>query len=254
MMGLRNLDGGSANLLGPEDLKRLASLGLTSACLAHDMGNLLQVIASALHLIDRKLKECGATEPRMLCENALLAVDRIVALRSQILDLARSEPARLMPVDLSAVVEGLQGLIQLTLGPHIVFDVVCGDDAPVVTCVAQELENAILNLVLNARDAMPAGGRLHVSLSREADNWADASAVAGGRPCAVLRVTDTGYGMSPDTLGRALQPFFTTKGSDRGTGLGLAMVAEFARRAGGTVEIESQPGEGTTVVLKLPVS
>jgi signal transduction histidine kinase len=117
-----------------------------------------------------------------------------------------------------------------------------------VFCNVRELENVLLNLAFNARDAMPMGGRLCISANRGREDEEN----IGGGPIAILRVTDTGCGMSPEDAKRAFTPYFTTKGPGRGTGLGLAMVSEFARRAGGSAEIETEIGFGTSVVLRLP--
>jgi signal transduction histidine kinase len=245
---------GAAGGLAPEALNRLASLGLSAACLAHDMGNLLQVVASAVCLIERDLKTTNIDGIRKRCMSAREAVDRIVALRNQILDLARVQPTVLQRVDVTAVLPGLRGLIDLTLGRDICFEMRCEDDVPAITCDAQELENALFNLVLNARDAMPSGGRLTVALSRGAGGWADPRVVVTQASRVVIRVTDTGCGMSPAVLSRVFTPFYSTKGAGRGTGLGLPMVSEFALRAGGSVEIESKLGVGTAVTLSLPAA
>ncbi len=237
--------------LGPEALHRLASLGLTSACLAHDMGNLLQVVAGALSLIDRSVMRAEPAGVQTLCQNARTAVDRIVTLRAQMLDLARVEPTHFQRVDPVAVISSLKGLIELTLGPDICLDINCAAGAPGVICDAQELENAILNLVVNARDAMSIGGRLSLTLECSDPCQGDGFILATP-PRLILKVGDTGCGMTSDVLNRVFEPFFSTKPVGRGTGLGLPIVAEFVRRVGGTVAIESHLGEGTTVILNLP--
>jgi signal transduction histidine kinase len=244
--------GPGAGGLSPQASYRLASLGLTSAGLAHDMGNLLQVVASALSLIDRSFARAEPANVRELCENARIAVSRMVALRGQILSLARVGPTLLQRVDPAAVISSLRGLIELTLGPGICLDIECASGAPGVICDPQEFENAILNLVVNARDAMPSGGRLRLILDYHEQPWLVGEAVVTTPPRLVLRVGDTGCGMPPEILDRVFEPFFSTKPADRGTGLGLPMVAEFARRAHGSVEIESRLGKGTTVILNLP--
>ena len=241
-----------ASGLEPEALFRLASLGLTSAGLAHDMGNLLQVVASALSLIDRSLARPDPSGVHRLCQNARTAVERIVTLRGQILDLARVEPTHLRRVDPAEVISSLRGLIELTLGPKICLDIDCAAGAPGVVCDVQELENAILNLVVNARDAMPSGGRLTVSLNYDDGPGQDGGMVIAACPRLIVRVGDTGCGIPAEILAKVFNPFFSTKPADRGIGLGLPMVAEFVRRASGSVEIESRPGEGTTVILNLP--
>jgi signal transduction histidine kinase len=234
--------------LGPEALYRLASPGLTG--LAHDMG--LQIVASALSIIDRSVTQAEPARVQGLCRNARTAVDRIVTLRSQILDLARVEPTHIRRIDPVATISSLKGLIELTLGPAIALEIEHALDAPALVCDAQELENAILNLVVNARDAMPLGGRLSLNLNHNDVPWPDGGVILMRSPRLILKVGDTGCGMPPGVLDRVFEPFFSTKPKDRGTGLGLPMVAEFVRRAGGSVEIQSRVGEGTTVILNLP--
>ncbi len=237
--------------LDEQDLMRLATLGLMSAGIAHDMGNLLQVIASAVRLIDRRLDEDARAEFRPLIQGALTAVDRATTLRRHVLDLAPSEPAAKEIIFVGTTVAAIRDLIGWTVGPFIELEVICADDTPAVICNGRELENAILNLVVNAKDAMPHGGRLTLCAYRD-PGVLNRGRGGGAMPSAVLSVSDTGCGMSSDIAGKVFRPFFTTKGKDRGTGLGLAMVSDFVRRAGGSAEIESLLGEGTTVTLRLP--
>ncbi len=156
--------------------------------------------------------------------------------------LGSEEPARLDDV-LGVFCEPLT----LMLGTSIELDLVLGDNLPRVFCCVREFENVILNLALNARDAMPEGGRLRISANRSRE-----CRVENAGPTMVLRVTDTGRGMSAEQAKHAFAPFYTTKPAGQGTGLGLAMVHDFARRAGGSVEIESVLNLGTSVVLRLP--
>ena len=241
-----------ANRLEDQDVMRLTTLGLMSAGIAHDLGNLLQVVNSAVRLIERRVDPRTSAELRPLTEGALEAIDRAACLSRRILDLTKSQGAVHEITFLDKTVSSLEGLIALTAGPSIVVDITAGDDVPAVICNARELENAILNLVINARDAMPDGGCLSVSVYRE-----DGSESRNGRrgddyPKAVLCITDTGCGIPPELAAEVFEPFVTTKPKDRGTGLGLAMVSDFARRAGGSAEIDSEVGEGTTVTLRLP--
>jgi signal transduction histidine kinase len=188
----------------------LTSAGLNSACLAHDMGNLLQVIASALNLIDRELAQTEPEGIKSLCQNARIALDRIVTLRRQILEIARVQPTLVRPVDPVAVIASLQGLIELILGPGMGLDIVCAARVPSVVCDPQELGDVILNLVVNASDAMPVGGRLTVSLEHDGEAWDDPGILITASPRLILKISDTGCGMPADVLDKVFDPFFST--------------------------------------------
>jgi signal transduction histidine kinase len=229
-----------------------SNVAVSSACLAHDMGNLLQVASSALNLISRSVKREQPEQIEDLCDKARGALNRIAWLRRQILDLARIAAEVPLPVAPASVIQSMEGIIQLTLGPRIVLTVCCAKELPNILCEVQELENAILNLVGNARDAMPLGGHLSLILDREYRPWKGGVTSESSCPCFVLKVADTGRGIPADVLEKVFDPFFSTKPPGRGTGLGLPTVAAFARRVGGTVEIETGFGKGTTVVLRLP--
>jgi signal transduction histidine kinase len=235
----------------PDELMRLATLGAMSVGVAHDLGNLLQIIASGLHLIDRNLRQSTGADLKPFCDGALAAIDRAAMLRLQILDCARAHDASPSSIDLGAAVAGIRGLIQLAAGPEVHVEVAAPKDIVRVQCDAQALEHVILNLVVNARDAMPQGGRLTIETALS-EPWSDNGAVLSGPVSATLRVIDTGCGMSPETLADASKTFFTTKHFGMGTGLGLALVCDFARRCGGWAEIDSIIGEGTRVTLRLP--
>ena len=226
------------------ELRRLAALGTMTAGVAHDLGNFLQIITSGLVLIDRNLRQDTGADLQPLFEGALAAVDRAAALRLRILQQARAENPEVSVFDLGAAATGMQTLFKLVAGPRVDVQVIGTPGVVRVACDPQALENAIINLVANARDAMPEGGRLTVEVAR-AENPTAARAE--------IRVSDTGFGMSPETLAKARTPFFTTKPEGRGTGLGLPLVCDFARRCGGAMTIESAPGDGTCVTLRLPV-
>ncbi len=233
-------------------MMRLATLGLMTTGIAHDLGNLLQVIGSAVRLIERNVDPATGEELRPLTQGALASVDRAASLSRQILDLTSSQRALDEITYLDKIVASLRGLISLTVGPSIVVEITSEADVPAVICNTRELENAILNLVINARDAMPDGGCLTLSIHREGGGRPRPSTQGAEYPKAVLCVADTGSGISPAIASQVFEPFFTTKPRERGTGLGLAMVSDFARRWGGSAEIESRVGEGTSVTLRLP--
>jgi signal transduction histidine kinase len=231
---------------------RLATLGLMTAGVAHDLGNHLQVIASALNLIHRRLEESNRQDLHPLAESAQTSVDRAAALSRQILDLSASKASTNEITFPDATVIAMRNLISVIVGSAIEVSVIASKDGPAVLCNGRELENAVLNLVINARDAMPHGGRLTISVYRD-EMASNACQISGGpEPKVVICVRDTGCGMSEETIGQVFRPFFTTKAEGRGTGLGLAMVSDFARRSGGSAEIASVLGEGTSVLMRLP--
>jgi len=196
--------------LGQADLMRLATLGAASAGAAHDLGNLLQIIASGVRLIDRNLTHSTGADLKPFLDGALAAIDRAAMLRLQMLDQACTPDASPSDVDLTAAITTIGGLIALTAGPDVHVETPRLRDIIRVHCDIQALENVILNLVANARGAMPDGGRLTIETAL-GEPWTDEGSVSFGRAKAILRVIDTGYGMSPETLANATKPFFTTK-------------------------------------------
>lgn len=228
----------------------LGSRAFRKLGLVHDLRNLLQVISSALQLIDREADRAGtAIDVHRLTQSALSSIDRAADLSRQILDTSSPTSAPADAVDLTAALVAMRDSISLVAGRSVAIEILTGDDVPQVRCDRREFENVLLNLVANARDAMPTGGQLTISLNGFSGG---ATGAVMGRSMAVLRVEDTGSGMSDATKHRALTPFFSTKPKDRGTGLGLAIVNDFALRAGGSVEIESILGMGTSIVVRLP--
>ncbi len=225
------------------EMTRLAAVGLMTTGIVHDFGNLMQIVSSAIDLIERKLDQPKRTEIRPFTQGALASVGRATALSRQILGFSRADNAREEVVRLDAALVAIERPIRWMVGEAVQVDVELADDLPSVFCNAREFENAVLNLVINAKEAMPDGGTLRIAASREE---------LGGEANLVLRVTDTGCGMSPETVKRAFQLHFTTKPASLGTGLGLAMVGDFVRRVGGSVQIESILEQGTSVVLRLP--
>lgn len=240
------------NRLEDQDLIRLATLGLMTAGVAHDLGNMLQVVSSAVRLIDQKLDPATRAELAPLTAGAMDSVSRAGSLSRQILDLSRSSAATREITCLDRTLNSIRNLVILMAGPEVAVEFATPGSLPQVVCNTRELENVILNLVLNARDAMPEGGRLVISTFSETEPADYDRFVTAGGVTAVLSVCDTGCGMSPDVAGKVFKPFFTTKGDGRGTGLGLSMVSDFACRAGGSAQIESSVGRGTTVTLRLP--
>ena len=216
---------------------RLAALGLMSAGLAHDLGDHLQVVASAVRMLDRQAHCDDASSQGSMVRSALTAIERASLLARRIYALSTSSDNAEI-TSLNAVILNLIDTLMLVAGPSVVVEARLCPRAPLILCDGRELENVILNLAINARDAMPAGGQLTLSTD-----------LGDGR--AFVRVEDTGRGMTQEVLQHAFEPFFTTKAS-HGTGLGLATVSDFVRRAGGSAKIETAPGAGTCVVLSLP--
>jgi len=230
------------------DLVRLAAMGMATVEAAHDLGNLLQVVACAVRIIDRSLGE--TSEMRPVVDGALAAVDRAMALGRRTLHAARPRANQKEAICFELLLEELGTLIALAVGPQIELELRLGDSIPAIECNRDDLENAILNLVSNARDAMNGVGRLVLSVDRYDS---DVSTVATGEGV-VLRVADNGCGMSKEVAEQVFKPFFTTKSAGKGTGLGLAMVAGLVQRQGGAITVESVLGEGTSIALRLPAS
>lgn len=227
--------------------EKLAALGQLTGGVAHDFNNLLQVVSSGAQLLRRP----GLPEARKaaILDGMVAAGQTARDLTSRLLAFARHQALAPQAFDLNARLLALSQLLRQTLGGRTKVTEVLAPDLWAVHCDPGQLEVALLNLAVNARDAMPGGGDLTVR-TRNATLEASGERKAGDYVCLV--VEDTGTGMSPTVLARVFEPFFTTKGVGEGSGLGLAQVFGFARQSGGDVSIESQPGRGTTVVLHLP--
>ncbi|WP_428485509.1 CHASE3 domain-containing protein [Rhodopila sp.] len=234
------------------EAQKMQAIGQLTGGIAHDFNNLLTVILGNLELARTKLDSEHPLQIRI--ERAVWAAQRGATLTSQLLAFARKQPLAPAPVDLTATVPDMVPLLRRTLGEHI--DVRYVETAGLWPAMADaaQLENVVLNLALNARDAMPGGGRLTIELANKVldDTYARHHAEVTPGDYAMLAVSDTGHGMTPDVLACAFEPFFTTKPDGKGTGLGLAMVFGFIKQSQGHVNIYSEPGEGTTVRLYLP--
>jgi signal transduction histidine kinase/CheY-like chemotaxis protein len=234
------------------EAQKMQAIGHLTGGIAHDFNNLLTAILGNLELAHTKLHDPAVLKSRI--ERATWAAHRGATLTSQLLAFARKQPLAPAPIDLAATMPDLIPLLRRTLGEHIdVRYIETGGLWPAMADPAQ-LESAVLNLALNARDAMPGGGRLTIELANKVldENYtSDHPDVVPG-DYAMLAVSDTGHGMTPDIVARVFEPFFTTKPEGKGTGLGLAMVFGFIKQSGGHVNIYSEPGEGTTVRLYLP--
>jgi PAS domain S-box-containing protein len=227
--------------------QKMEAVGQLTGGIAHDFNNLLGAMMGALDLIRRKAEEPDRV--RRLAEAGIQAAERGARLTSQLLAFARAQRLELQPLIVSDLVSRLGDLLERTLGPMISLAYDLHRERRTVRADPTQLEMAVLNLAINARDAMPEGGLLTLS-TRLRQVEGDAELAPGSY--IELSVTDTGAGMSPDVAARALDPFFTTKGVGKGTGLGLSQVYGMARQSGGTVRLTSEPGQGTVVRILLP--
>jgi signal transduction histidine kinase len=233
--------------------QKMEAVGQLTGGVAHDFNNLLTVIIGSLAMLQRRLAEGSARDVRLV-ENALEGARRAAALTHRLLAFSRQQPLDPKPLDLNRLVAGMSELLQRTLGEQIEIETVLAGGLWRATADPNELENAILNLAVNARDAMPEGGKLTVETANTALDEAYAASRQEVKPgqYVLISVSDTGAGMPRELLGRVFEPFFTTKPVGKGTGLGLSQVYGFIRQSGGHVAIYSEPGEGTTVKLYLP--
>ncbi|WP_376099847.1 PAS domain S-box protein [Roseomonas sp. CCTCC AB2023176] len=230
--------------------ERLDALGKLTGGVAHDFNNLLTaVIGGAEEILDGAPEGHPMHEP---AEAVLLAADRGAALTKQLLAFAREQPVRLREVSVAEALREMEGVLRRAVGAsaELRFRSSGGPDAVLVNADLVQLETAVLNLVVNARDALPGAGRITVSTTMVRLDEPRAEVEPGDYAC--IAVEDTGGGMEPEVLARACEPFFTTKAEGQGTGLGLSMVYGFARQSGGALEIESKVGRGTTVRILLP--
>ena len=232
------------------EAQKIETLGQLTGGVAHDFNNLLTPITGALDLLNRQY---GHTDDRTrrLLSNALQAADRAKTLLQRLLGFARRQALQTEAVDLAALLSGMRDLISSAVGPTIQVQLRCEADLPAALVDPNQLELAILNLCVNARDAMPNGGPLTILAEGLAIGPASSPRL---QPGFYLRVSviDAGVGMDEDTLSRAVEPFYSTKETGRGTGLGLSMVHGLAAQLGGGFQLTSVPGEGTRADLYLP--
>lgn len=229
--------------------QKLEAIGRLTGGIAHDFNNLLTIVIGNLSLAMARIGRNSSTRP--LLESALQAAERGGALIQRLLTFARKQRLDPKPVDLSRVLGGIEELLRRTLGGGVRLVVTSGHGLPPARADANQVELAILNLAINARDAMPEGGSLQIALGKRRAGESSPPELSTGE-YVVMSIADTGTGMDEETLARAFEPFFTTKGPGSGSGLGLPMVQGFAAQSGGAVQIRSKLGEGTMVELWLP--
>ncbi len=230
--------------------QKLEAMGQLTGGVAHDFNNLLTPIIGTLDLLNRRA--VGGERERRLIEGGLQSAERAKTLVQRLLAFARRQPLQLQPVDVAALIGNMRQLIESTSGPRIRLEVVLAEALPAATAEENQLEMALLNLAVNARDAMHNGGTLTIAVDVIEVDCTHAEM----RPGRYVRigVSDTGIGMDEEVRRRAIEPFFTTKGMGKGTGLGLSMVHGLASQLGGAMTIESRLMLGTSINLMLPVS
>jgi signal transduction histidine kinase/CheY-like chemotaxis protein len=236
--------------------QKMEAIGQLTGGVAHDFNNVLTVILGSLERLRRKLDPAIPDAPELLrhLESARRGAERAAALTQSLLAFSRQQALEPRPVDVNRLVVSMSELLERTLGETIAVEVVRAAGLWRAQVDPNQLENAIVNLAINARDAMPSGGKLTIETANAYldENYAARNADATPGQYVAVSVTDTGIGMTKEVLARVFEPFFTTKELGRGTGLGLAQVYGFVRQSGGHVKIYSEPGEGTTVRLYLP--
>jgi len=230
--------------------QKMEAIGQLTGGIAHDFNNLLMAILGSLEILKKRLPDDPSIMP--LLDNAIQGADRGVALIQRMLAYSRRQDLHLAPVDIPSVVAGMMEFVQRSVGAAIQIETDLEDNLPNVLTDAVQLETALLNLMVNARDAMPYGGTITVRAARLQEP--DGPSGTTGAGFLRLAVSDTGEGMDEETLERAATPFFTTKGVGKGTGLGLSMVQGLVEQSGGKLLIESRKGEGTTISLLLPLA
>ncbi len=234
--------------------QKMEAVGQLTGGIAHDFNNLLTGITGSLDLMSKRIAQGRVGDVERYIRAAMTSANRAAALTHRLLAFARRQPLDPKATDSNRLIGSVEELLRRTLGETIALDIVLAGDLWLTLCDPHQLENALLNLAINARDAMPEGGRLTV----ETCNFALGTAYAERTPDLApgqyicISVTDTGAGMSSDVIARAFEPFFTTKPIGQGTGLGLSMIYGFARQSEGQVRIYSEVGQGTCVKLYLP--
>lgn len=234
--------------------QRMEAVGQLTGGVAHDFNNLLTIILGNADILDEELSELPHLQ--RLAQMTLDAADRGAELTNRLLAFSRKQPLEPKVLDIGQLVRGMEGLLRRTLPEHIDIHIVKPDDLWQIEADAAQLESAVLNLALNARDAMPDGGSLTIAMANtclEEDDVGTEPGVNAGQYVVVV-VSDTGSGMSPEVISRVFEPFYTTKEVGKGSGLGLSMVYGFIKQSGGSIQVISEQGEGTTIKMHFPRS
>ncbi|MBK9167998.1 MAG: hypothetical protein IPM24_11095 [Bryobacterales bacterium] len=220
--------------------QRMEAIGQLAGGVAHDFNNLLTVINGYALMLESQPEVARLAGPEL--RQILHAGQRAATLTQQLLAFSRHQTVEPRPVDLTRLIRNMDAILTRLLRPDIEVEVQLADALPAVSADPTQMEQVVLNLALNAADAMPDGGRLTIGTRPSGEP----------RPSVVLVVRDTGSGMSQEVQSRIFEPFFTTKPAGRGTGLGLATVDRIVRQAGGTIKVVSAPGQGSEFAVSLP--
>jgi PAS domain S-box-containing protein len=234
--------------------QKMEAVGNLTGGIAHDFNNMLTGIIGAMDILKRRIATGRYEDTQRFMDAAIASANRAAALTHRLLAFARRQPLDPKSVDTNGLIWGMEELLRRTLGEQVQMTVDLADDLWPVLTDANQLENAILNLAINARDAMPNGGQLTISTDNKtlADPIIDGQEPMEAGDYVVIAVADTGTGMSPELMAKVFEPFFTTKPIGEGTGLGLSMIYGFAKQSMGQVRIDSVVDAGTTVRLYLP--
>ncbi|MEX3687143.1 ATP-binding protein [Paraburkholderia sp. BR14263] len=230
-------------------VQKMEMIGQLTGGVAHDFNNLLMAIMANLELLRKQPQD--AIRATRLIDGALRGAQRGAALTQRLLAFARQQDLKVEPTHLPTVVRGMTDLLERSIGPRVALELKLPEGIPLTLADGNQVELAILNLVVNARDAMPEGGTLSIAVD-DVQTWGDNGLPAG--EYVRIIVADTGKGMDADTLAKATEPFFTTKELGKGTGLGLSMIHGLALQLNGALRLESEAGRGTRVELWLPVT
>ena len=233
------------------EAQKLETIGQLTGGVAHDFNNLLTPITGALDLLQRRYGDDPRAE--RLLSGAMQSAERAKTLVQRLLGFARRQALQTVPIDIVTLLDGLRDLLASSAGPGVLFDIRRPDTLPPALADPNQLELALLNLCVNARDAMPEGGTLIVAAELDSVGPGNEAKLVPGQYIR-LSVTDTGIGMDAETLARAIEPFYSTKDTGRGTGLGLSMVHGLAGQLGGAFRLSSKPGQGTRADLWLPLA
>ncbi|MGI4745008.1 MAG: ATP-binding protein [Janthinobacterium lividum] len=234
--------------------QKMEAVGQLTGGIAHDFNNLLAGIIGSLELLQIRVGQGRIGEIDRYIAMAMTSANRAASLTHRLLSFSRRQTLDSKPVDVNQLTTSMEDLIRRTVGPAIKVETVIAVSLWKALCDANQLESALLNLAINARDAMPEGGRLSIEAAnaRVDDDYGQRHPEILAGQYVVVSITDTGTGMTPDVVGRVFEPFFTTKPLGQGTGLGLSMVYGFAKQSNGYTRIESEPGRGTSVHIYLP--
>ena len=236
--------------------QKMEAVGQLTGGIAHDFNNMLTGVIGGLDILKRRIASGRLDDVDRFMDAASTSAHRAASLTARLLAFSRRQSLDAKPTDVNSLACSLEDLLRRTIGENIALEIVTGDRVPLAIVDSNQLESAILNLAINARDAMPDGGMLTVETDVIELDQAYAAIhpdIVAGR-YVVVAVSDTGVGIEKDVLDRVFEPFFTTKAIGQGTGLGLSMIYGFARQSGGQVRIHSQPGHGASVRIYLPAT